>query len=131
VTARDQCDIFSTAPQPYEAGHAYYGSAYFPSEEARPYAGFLKAIDPASGQVKWAFQHTSPTWSGVLSTAGGLLFTGDAEGNFIALDAASGKPLWHFQMGGAVYAAPMAFAVDGKEYVAIAAGSAVYAFGLP
>jgi alcohol dehydrogenase (cytochrome c) len=131
VTARDQCDTFSTAPQPYEAGHAYYGSAYFPSEEAEPYRGFLKAIDPTTGQVKWAFEHTSPTWSGVLSTAGGLAFSGDAEGNFIAFDAASGKPLWHFQMGGAVYAAPMAFAVDGKEYVAIAAGSAVYAFGLP
>jgi len=131
VTARDQCDIFSTAPQPYEAGHAYYGSAYFPSEEAKPYRGFLKAIDPASGEVKWKFEHTSPTWSGVLSTAGGLVFTGDAEGNFIAMDAAAGKPLWHFQMGGAVYAAPMAFAVDGKEYVAIAAGSAIYAYGLP
>ncbi len=131
VTARDQCDIFSTAPQPYEAGHAYYGSAYFPSEEARPYRGFLKAIDPTTGQIKWQFEHTSPTWSGVLSTAGGVIFSGDAEGNFIALDAASGKPLWHFQMGGAVYAPPMAFAIDGKEYVAIAAGSAIYAFGLP
>jgi alcohol dehydrogenase (cytochrome c) len=131
VTARDQCDIFSTAPQPYEAGQAYYGSAYFPSEDARPYLGFLKAIDPATGEIKWKFEHTSPTWSGVLSTAGGLVFTGDAEGDFIAFDAAAGKPLWHFQMGGAVYAAPMAFAVDGKEYVAIAAGSAVYAFGLP
>ncbi|MDQ1389545.1 MAG: hypothetical protein QOF56_2999 [Acidobacteriaceae bacterium] len=131
VTARDQCDIFSTAPQPYEAGHAYYGSAYFPSEEAEPYRGFLKAIDPATGEIKWKFEHTSPTWSGVLSTAGGLVFTGDAEGNFIALDAATGKALWHFQMGGAVYAAPIAFAVDGKQYLAIAAGSALYAFGLP
>src|SRR3984893_7915773 len=131
VTARDQCDIFSTAPQPYEAGHAYYGSAYFPSEEAEPYRGFLKAIDPATGEIKWKFEHTSPTWSGVLATASGLVFTGDAEGNFIALDAASGKPLWHFQMGGAVYAAPMTFAVDGKEHVAIAAGSALYTFGLP
>ena len=131
VTARDQCDIFSTAPQPYEAGHAFYGSAYFPSDEAEPFLGFLKAIDPATGEVKLKFQHTSPSWSGVLSTAGGLVFSGDAEGNFIAFDAATLKPLWHFQMGGAVYAAPMAFAVDGKEYVAIAAGSAVYAFGLP
>ncbi len=131
VTARDQCDIFSTAPQPYEAGHAYYGSAYFPSDEAEPYRGFLKAIDPATGEIKWKFEHTSPTWSGVLSTAGGLVFTGDAEGNFIAMDAATGKALWHFQMGGAVYAPPIAFSVDGKEYVAIAAGSAVYTFGLP
>jgi len=131
VTARDQCDIFSTAPQPYEPGHAFYGSAYFPSEEAEPFLGFLKAIDPTTGEVKMKFQHTSPTWSGVLSTAGGLIFSGDAEGNFIAFDAASLKPLWHFQMGGAVYAPPMAFAVDGKEYVAIAAGSAIYTFGLP
>jgi alcohol dehydrogenase (cytochrome c) len=131
VTSRDQCDIFSMAPQPYEAGHAFYGSAYFPSEEARPYLGFLKAIDPATGEIKQTFQHTTPTWSGVLSTAGGLVFSGDAEGNFIAFDATSLKPLWHFQMGGAVYAAPMAFAIDGKEYVAIAAGSAIYTFGLP
>ena len=131
VTARDQCDIFSTAPQPYEPGHAFYGSAYFPSEEAEPYLGFLKAIDPATGEIKGKFQHTSPTWSGVLSTAGGLVFTGDAEGNFIAFDASNLKPLWHFQMGGAVYAPPIAFAIDGKEYLAIAAGSALYAFGLP
>ena len=131
VSAREQCDIFSTAPQPYEAGHAYYGSAYFPSDEAEPYWGAVRAIDPENGQMKWEFRHPSPTWSGVLSTAGGLLFTGDAEGNFIALNAATGKPLWHFQMGGAVYASPMAFAVDGKEYVAIAAGSSLYAFGLP
>jgi alcohol dehydrogenase (cytochrome c) len=67
----------------------------------------------------------------VLSTAGGLVFTGDAEGNFIALDAASGKALWHFQAGASVYSSPMAFAVDGKEYVAVAAGSALFAFGLP
>ena len=59
------------------------------------------------------------------------MFSGDAEGNFIAFDASSLKHLWHFQMGGAVYAAPIAFAVDGKEYVAIAAGSAIYTFGLP
>jgi alcohol dehydrogenase (cytochrome c) len=131
VSAREECDIFSTAPQPYEAGHAYYGSAYFPSDKAEPYWGALRAIDPNNGQVKWEFRHITPSWSGVLSTAGGLLFTGDAEGNFIALDAASGKPLWHFQMGGAVYAAPMAFAVDGKASLAIAAGSSLYAFGLP
>jgi len=131
VNAREQCDMFSTAPQPYEAGHAYYGSAYFPADQTEPFWGALRALDPSTGQVKWEFRHPSPSWSGVLSTAGGLLFTGDAEGNFIALDAASGKPIWHFQTGGAVYAAPMAFAIDGKEYVAIAAGSSLYTFGLP
>jgi alcohol dehydrogenase (cytochrome c) len=81
--------------------------------------------------MKWEFRHPSPSWAGALSTAGGVVFTGDAEGNFIALDAQSGKALWHFEMGGEVYASPMAFAVDGKQYVAIAAGSALYSFGLP
>jgi alcohol dehydrogenase (cytochrome c) len=131
VTAREQCDVFTTSPQPYEAGHAYYGSAYFPNDDAEPYWGALRAIDPQSGKIKWEWKHPSPTWSGVLSTAGGLVFTGDAEGNFIALDAASGRPLWHFQAGGSVYSSPMAFAVDGKQYVVVAAGSALFAFGLP
>jgi alcohol dehydrogenase (cytochrome c) len=131
VTAREQCDIFSTAPQPYEAGHAYYGSAYFPNDDAAPFWGALRAIDPTTGKLKWEWKHPSPTWSGVLSTAGGLVFTGDAEGNFIALDAASGKALWHFQCGASVYSSPMAFAIDGKEYVAVAAGSALFTFALP
>ena len=130
VNAREQCDMFSTAPQPYEAGHAYYGSAYFPADDTEPFWGALRAIDIASGQVKWEFKYPSPSWSGVLSTAGGLVFTGDSEGNFVALDARSGKALWHFQTGSAVYAGPMAYAIDGKQYVAIAAGSALYTFGL-
>ncbi|HZR48846.1 MAG TPA: PQQ-dependent dehydrogenase, methanol/ethanol family [Streptosporangiaceae bacterium] len=131
VTAREQCDVFSTAPQPYEAGHAYYGSAYFPNEDASPFWGALRALDPHTGKLVWEWKHPSPTWSGVLSTAGGLVFTGDAEGNFIALDATTGKALWHFQCGASVYASPMSFAVDGKQYVAIAAGAALFTFSLP
>ena len=131
VTAREQCDVFSTAPQPYDAGHAYYGSAYFPNDDAQPFWGALRAIDPADGKLKWEFKHTSPTWAGVLSTAGGIVFTGDAEGNFIALEATSGKVLWHFQCGASVYSSPMSFAVNGKQYVAVAAGSALFTFGLP
>jgi alcohol dehydrogenase (cytochrome c) len=131
VTAREQCDIFSTGPQPYEAGHAYYGSAYFPNDDTEPFWGALRAIDPESGKIKWEWKHPSPTWSGVLSTAGGLVFTGDAEGNFIALDAATGKALWHFQCGASVYSSPMSFAIDSKQYVAVAAGSALFTFALP
>lgn len=131
VTAREQCDVFSSAAQPYEAGHAYYGSAYFPNEDAAPFWGALRALDPSTGQLKWEWKHTSPSWAGVLSTAGGLVFTGDAEGNFIALDAGTGQVLWHFQCGASVFAAPISFVVDGKQYVAIAAGSALFAFGLP
>jgi len=131
VTAREQCDIFATAPQPFEAGHAYYGSAYFPNDGAQPFWGALRAIDPVTGKIVWEWKHVSPTWSGVLSTAGGLVFTGDAEGNFIALEAKSGKALWHFQCGASVYSSPMTYSVDGKQYVVVASGSTLFAFGLP
>lgn len=131
VTAREQCDVFTTSRQPYEQGHAYYGSAYFPNDDAEPFWGALRAIDPLSGKLKWEFPHPSPTWAGVLSTAGGLVFTGDAEGNFIALEAAGGKVLWHFQCGASVYSSPMTFAVGGKQYVVVAAGSGLFAFALP
>jgi alcohol dehydrogenase (cytochrome c) len=131
VTAREQCDIFSTAPQPYEEGHAYYGSAYFPNDDTAPFWGALRAIDLGTGKIQWEWKHPSPTWSGVLSTAGGLVFTGDAEGNFITLDAVSGNALWHFQCGASIYSSPMSFAIGGKQYVAVAAGSALFTFALP
>src|SRR5207245_11769161 len=121
VTAREQCDVFSTAPQPYDAGHAYYGSAYFPNDDAAPSYGALRALDPDTGKMKWEWRHPSPTWSGVLSTLGGLVFTGDAEGNFIALDAASGKALWHFQCGDSIYSWPMTYAITVKQDVAVEA----------
>jgi alcohol dehydrogenase (cytochrome c) len=130
VTAREQCDIFSTAPQAYDAGHAYYGSAYFPNEDAEPFYGALRALDLKTGKPVWEWKHVSPTWSGVLSTAGGVVFTGDAEGNFIALDAKSGKALWHFQCGASIYSSPMTYSIDGKQYVVVAAGSTLFAFGL-
>jgi alcohol dehydrogenase (cytochrome c) len=73
--------------------------------------------------------HTAP-WSGVLSTAGGLVFSGSDEGNFFALDSKSGKPLWDFQTGGRIAANPVSFTLGGKQAVAIAAGTVLYVFGL-
>lgn len=84
-----------------------------------------------TGALKWEWKHPSPTWSGVLSTEGGLVFTGDAQGNFMALEATSGKVLWRFQCGASVYSSPMSFAADGKQYLAIAAASALFTFALP
>jgi alcohol dehydrogenase (cytochrome c) len=68
--------------------------------------------------------------AGVLSTGGGLVFASTEEGNFFALDADTGKPLWDLQLGAAIRANPMSFGVDGKQYIAIAAGSALFIFGL-
>ena len=64
--------------------------------------------------------------SGVLSTAGGLVFSGDGQGNFIALDAENGHDLWHIQLGAPIVTADISYAIDGKQYVTITAGQTVY-----
>jgi len=67
----------------------------------------------------------------VLSTAGGLVFGGTNEGNFFALDAATGKDLWHFQTGDKIIANPISFGVEGKQYISIISGDVLIVFGLP
>jgi alcohol dehydrogenase (cytochrome c) len=65
--------------------------------------------------LRWEFKLHSPPWAGVLSTAGGLVFGGSDEGNFYALDALTGKPLWDFQTGGPMFSNPISFALDGRQ----------------
>jgi alcohol dehydrogenase (cytochrome c) len=77
----------------------------------------------------WEFPLHSPPWSGVLSTAGGLVFGGANEGHFFALNAATGKPLWRFPTGGPVQSNPVSFMSNGKQLVAVAAGHALFVFG--
>ena len=72
----------------------------------------------------------SRTTSGLLSTAGDLVFGGTADGFFFAPDAETGEELWHKNIGGRVHAGLMAFAVDGRQHVAIAAGNPILAFAL-
>ena len=93
--------------------------------------GVIRALEVETGKMKWEFELKSPPWAGVLSTAGGVVFGGSNEGNFYALDALTGKPLWDFQTGGAMAANPISFSIDGKQQVAIAAGHSLFVFGLP
>jgi alcohol dehydrogenase (cytochrome c) len=93
--------------------------------------GAIRALDATNGRLKWEFKLLTPPMSGVLSTAGGLVFGGTDEGNFFALDADTGKPLWDLQLGGAVRANPMSYGLDGKQHIAIAAGYSVFVFALP
>ena len=98
--------------------------------EAEGY-GAIRAIDPTTGEKKWDFKMVNYTESGVLSTAGGLLFGGGMDGNFVALDAATGKPLWHVYLGGANASGPMSYAVNGKQYIIGTGADTMYAFALP
>lgn len=130
VTAREQCDIFTASPQRFEAGRVYIGSVYMPATDEKDW-GAVRAIDPQSGKVKWEYREYSASWGGNLATAGGVVFTGDVEGYFIALDARSGKELWHFQTGAPIYASPMSYLLDGRQFVAIPAAGNLYTFALP
>jgi alcohol dehydrogenase (cytochrome c) len=67
----------------------------------------------------------------VLSTAGGLVFTGDNHGNMLALDAATGETLWHASGGGAVQGAPITYELDGQQYVLIGSNNVLYSWALP
>jgi glucose dehydrogenase len=71
------------------------------------------------------------TWGGVVSTAGDVVFGGGREGYFLALHAATGELLWKAPLGGQINSGPQTFAVDGRQYVTVAAGSALFAFALP
>jgi alcohol dehydrogenase (cytochrome c) len=126
----DGCQIYYKTKQDFIEGAWYQGSttAGLPTE---PTTGAILGVDPATGDTKWRFDLVTPPTGGILATAGDLVFSGDREGYFFALDARSGKPLWKFQTGGVVIAPPVSYSLDGKQYIAIAAGSAMMTFALP
>jgi alcohol dehydrogenase (cytochrome c) len=92
--------------------------------------GAVVAIDPHTGDRKWTYYMTDVTDSGILTTESDVLFTGGREGYFQALDARNGQLLWKANLGGQMAAGPISYQVDGKQYVTIAAGHAIFAFGL-
>ncbi len=91
----------------------------------------IRALQGTTGDRKWQFKMVGDTWTGTLATAGDLVFCADAEGNFFALNATTGKPIWHVQLGNSVRANPITYEVDGKQYVEAAAGNSVFTFSLP
>ena len=92
----------------------------------------LRAIDPKTGKRVWEYPMTGAgrMWTGMVSTSAGVVFSGDDDGHLVALDASTGKHLWHFNMGELLTASPITYEVDGKQYVAIASASAIFSFGL-
>jgi alcohol dehydrogenase (cytochrome c) len=92
--------------------------------------GVVRAFDPRTLEKKWEFKMNDITWAGVLSTAGDLVFSGGREGYFFALDARDGKLLWKVALGGQVNSGPMSYSVNGKQYISVAAGTALFSFAL-
>ena len=132
VMALEKCSVYEKAEAVWQPGKSHYGgdTRKTEGEEGRKY---LRAIDIETGRIVWEYAQHGPggTWGGVLSTGGGLVFLGDDSGDFTAVSASSGKPVWRFPANQHWKASPMTYTVDGKQYVAIAAGSHILAFGLP
>jgi alcohol dehydrogenase (cytochrome c) len=128
----EDCATYFLKPQEFEEGRTYYSTGIKHPADRNP-EKILLAYDVTSGKFAWRYRQigTGHSSGGTMTTAGGLTFFGDDAESFEAVDALSGAPLWHFHTGQLMHASPMSFAVDGKQYVAIASGSDVFAFALP
>ena len=144
---QDYASVFVKEAQKYEEGRRFVGGRpaspipggqNVPSLKRGPINvwteaaghGEVIALDPRTGAKKWKFAMTDVTDSGILTTATDLLFAGGREGYFHALDARTGALLWKANLGGQVASGPMTYQVDGKQYVAVAAGHSLFAFAL-
>lgn len=125
VMTVEDCSIYRKA---HDGG---YGRVNHPDDPAKK---VLRAIEIDSGKIAWQLPllgNPERNYSGVLSTAGGLVFFGETTGGFAAVDAASGTPLWNFPTNQPWKASPMTYTVEGRQYVAIASGADILSFALP
>jgi len=94
--------------------------------------GVLEAIDYQTGTIRWSHElGPQGSGAGVLTTDSGLTFTGDAMGNFLAIDSSNGKTLWHAGSGSAIVSSPTSYELDGRQYVLTSSGSVLFAWALP
>jgi len=132
VMALESCNLYFSNPKPFTAGKTYYGTGtkLSPDEHAQK---TLLAFSVSEGKRVWSYPQVghADSWGGTLATAGGLVFFGDDAGSVEAVEAQTGRALWHFNTGQKMHASPMSYMVDGIQYVALSAGSDVFSFSLP
>jgi len=132
VMALEGCNLYFASPRKFTKGETYYntGTKVPPGEHSQK---ILLALSVADGKAAWRYPQVGrgDSWAGIMTTASGLVFFGDDAGFFEAVEATTGLPLWHFNTGQAIHASPMSYAVDGVQYVAVAAASDVFSFALP
>jgi PQQ-dependent dehydrogenase (methanol/ethanol family) len=112
---------YTVKKEPWQQGKLWLGGAFtaIPGEDQW---GNVSAVNVDSGKIVWQARSDDPMIGGILTTAGDLVFAGEGNGNFNAYNATTGEKLWSFQAGAGVNAAPMSFALDGKQYISVAAG---------
>lgn len=132
VMVFESCDQYFAIPREFHTGETFYNTGTKrPSNEHSQKV--LLALSVADGKAAWSYPQVGRgnSSAGTLTTAGGLVFFGDDADSFEAVDAVAGHALWHFNTGQRFVASPMTYAVDGMQYVAIAAESDIFVFALP
>ncbi|MDD9890868.1 MAG: PQQ-dependent dehydrogenase, methanol/ethanol family [Gammaproteobacteria bacterium] len=130
VTSFDGEQIFFKRDEDYEEGERYTGGGGRYDRPMDAFQSYIRAIDPVSTEIQWEFPIMPRSSAGITTTAGGLLFSGTADGYFFALNAENGEELWNISLGRRVHAAPITYEVDGQQHVTIASGNVVYTFVL-
>jgi alcohol dehydrogenase (cytochrome c) len=130
VTAREVCATFVPQEPEIIPGRTSFGGVVWIDRDQG--YGALRAIDVRTGERQWEFRYPSATMAGVMTTASGLVFAGDHEGNFMAFEASTGRNLWHYQTGSRIWgAAAVTHVLDGRQHVLIPSGTTLVAFALP
>jgi alcohol dehydrogenase (cytochrome c) len=132
VQTFEKCSIYTKRDDStWESLKSYLGGSQRTATDPKP-ERILKAIDIRTGAITWELPQPGPgnSWGGTLSTASGLVIFGEEGGALMAADAATGKPLWSFQTNQSWKASPMTYTFDGKQYIAVAAGSNIIAFAI-
>jgi alcohol dehydrogenase (cytochrome c) len=131
VMALERCSMYRKSGVWFEPGQSFYGGTTqnVPGEAGKKY---LRALDVETGKIVWEYPQIGPSnsWGGVLSTVTGLVFFGEDSGAFAAVDAKTGKLIWHFPANASWSASPMTYAAGGRQFIAVAGGGTVFAFGL-
>lgn len=132
LLVKESCSVYFSHFTPFKKGETYYGTGtkLAPDEHAQK---ILLALSIPDGKVVWRYPQVgrADSWAGTLTTAGGLVFFGNDTGFLEAVDARTGRSLWHFNTSQIMRASPMTYALNGMQYVAIAAASDVFVFSLP
>jgi len=126
VNAIDWCTVFKLGPDPqWVATVPYTGlsNGWGKNDPIEKWHGWINAVDPATGKMRWRVKSPTPMYAAVTPTAGEVLLTGDLDGNLLVLDARNGKELYRFNTGGPIAGGIVTYQQDGKQYVAVASGN--------
>ncbi len=126
VNAIDWCAVYKSGPRPsWVATVPYTGlsNGFGTNDPVTQWSGWINAVDPNTQRMAWRIKRKTPMYAALTPTAGNLVFTGDLDGNFLALDSRTGAQLYEFNTGGPIAGGVITYERDGKQFVAVAAGN--------